>query len=102
MNDLQNIKTQNSGHTRPGMSPTLVLPAVHRYIRLSLAPPVTEPLTLRKLLETAMLQSFGVSRAATYMDVLWIDVDGHAAVIRVADACVLTRVSAQFSRKIAL
>ena len=68
------------------MSSTLVLKAVYRYIRLSIAPPVTEPLTLRKMLETAMLQSFGVSRAATYMDILWMDEDGHAAVIRVAES----------------
>ena len=70
------------------MSP-LVLQPTYRYIRLSLSPPTTDALTLRKLLETSLLQSFGVSRAATYMDVLWIHELGHDAVIRVADACVL-------------
>ncbi|KAF8503169.1 hypothetical protein JB92DRAFT_2794258 [Gautieria morchelliformis] len=68
------------------MSTTVILPVVYRYIRLSIEPAVTEPLALRKLLENAMSQSFGVSRAATYMDVLWISADGHAAVIRVSDS----------------
>jgi hypothetical protein len=64
----------------------LILPNNYRYIRFSVKPSVTDALTLRKLLETAMLQSFGVSRAATYMDVLWISEEGHDAVIRIADA----------------
>lgn len=71
------------------MSTTLALPVIYRYIRFSINPAISEPLTLRKLLENAMLQSFGVSRAATYMDVLWISTDGRAAVIRVSDSRVI-------------
>ncbi|KAF8502992.1 hypothetical protein BU17DRAFT_58645 [Hysterangium stoloniferum] len=68
------------------MGSGLTLPNVYRYIRLSVKPSISEGLTIRKLLEIAMLQSFGVTRAGTYMDVLWISEEGHEVVIRIADA----------------
>ena len=71
------------------MATTIALPFIYRYIRFSVNPAISESLSLRKLLENAMLQSFGVSRAGTYMDVLWISTDGCAAVIRVSDSWVI-------------
>ncbi|KAF8586409.1 hypothetical protein K439DRAFT_1340903 [Ramaria rubella] len=68
------------------MSTSLGLPKLYRYIRFSIEPGIQEPLFLRKTLENAMLQSFGVSRAATYMDVLWISTDGRAAVVRISES----------------
>ena len=64
----------------------LTLPNVYRYVRLSINPPISDGLAIRKLLEAAMLQSFGVTRAATYIDVLWISEGGRETVIRIADA----------------
>jgi len=58
----------------------------YRYIRFSVQPGVNDPLSLRKLLESAMAQSFGLSRAGTYMDVFWIAQDGSGAIIRVGEA----------------
>ncbi|KIJ41103.1 hypothetical protein M422DRAFT_172777 [Sphaerobolus stellatus SS14] len=67
-------------------SSSFPLSSEYRYLRISASPRITDALSLRKLLADAMMQSFGLSRAGTYMDVLWIKEEGTEAVVRVAEA----------------
>jgi len=59
----------------------------YRYIHLAVSPPGSDALTLRKGLQDALMQSFGVM-SATYLDVLWVAEDGARAVVRVREECV--------------
>ncbi|EMD30906.1 hypothetical protein CERSUDRAFT_100878 [Gelatoporia subvermispora B] len=58
-------------------------PANH-YIRFSVSPPNTDALTLRKALQDALSQTFGLVAANTYIDILWVAEDGTEVVLRVA------------------
>ncbi|KII83656.1 hypothetical protein PLICRDRAFT_448119 [Plicaturopsis crispa FD-325 SS-3] len=58
------------------------MPSRFHYIRFSLSPPCTDPLILRKTIQDAMTQTFGLL-SSTYTDVLWIADDGSASVLRV-------------------
>ena len=52
------------------------------YIRLSITPPCTDAITLRKTIQDALGQSFGMVSSHTYLDILWIGEDGKEMVIR--------------------
>ena len=55
----------------------------HRYIRLALEPRCTDGLRIRKTLQDALQDMFGLVFAGTYIDVLSVDEPGSEAVIRV-------------------
>lgn len=58
----------------------------YRYIRFKITPAISDPLLLAKLFEDALMQSFGLSRAGTYVRLLWIAPGGgEEVVVRVAE-----------------
>ncbi|TFK71229.1 hypothetical protein BDN72DRAFT_837985 [Pluteus cervinus] len=60
------------------------MPQYH-YLRLSLSPPTQDIFRIRKVLETALTQSFGITAAGTQLDVLWLADTGEEVIIRVQD-----------------
>ena len=64
------------------------LPKTHRYIRVKLSPPSPDALLVRRALQDALSQTFGLVSAGTYMDILWVEDEGKEAIIRVAEGCV--------------
>ncbi|KAF5376733.1 hypothetical protein D9615_007892 [Tricholomella constricta] len=60
------------------------LPTQYHYVRIAVAP-VTgrDALGLRKAVQDALTQTFGVTSAALYVDFLWVAEDGGQFVIRV-------------------
>ncbi|KZP05376.1 hypothetical protein FIBSPDRAFT_847812, partial [Athelia psychrophila] len=48
-----------------------ILPAEYHYILFALAPPC-DALLVRKALQDALAQAFGLTSAGTHMDVLWV------------------------------
>ena len=54
----------------------------HHYLRFSIEPACAEPLTVRKAFQDALLQTFGLTSANTYIDVLWLAENGTGVVIR--------------------
>ncbi len=63
------------------------LKTTHHYLRVALDPPCADALTVRKALQDALQQSFGLTAANTYVDVLWVAEDRRAAVVRLAARC---------------
>lgn len=59
------------------------------YIRFSVSPANTGGLIIRKTLQDALLQSFGLTSANVYVDVLWLAEDGVEVIVRVGSRCVL-------------
>lgn len=57
----------------------------YRYIRFKITPGISEPLFLKKRFEDALMQSFGLSRAGMYIDILRIAESGEEVVLRVAE-----------------
>lgn len=55
----------------------------NHYLRLAVTPPRADGLSVRKTLQDALLQSFGLTSANTYIDVLWLAEDGAEVVVRV-------------------
>lgn len=66
------------------------LTSSYHYVRFSISPPTNDALTVRKTLQDALMQSFGLVSANTYMDVLWLAEDGSEVVIRVGERYVMT------------
>ncbi|KDQ55984.1 hypothetical protein JAAARDRAFT_180182 [Jaapia argillacea MUCL 33604] len=59
------------------------LPVTYHYIHLSLSTP-SQPLQIRKSIQDSLSQSFGQTRANTYIDILWSESgEGTEVVIRV-------------------
>lgn len=56
--------------------------AAYHYLRFAVSPACQDALTIRKLLQDALLQSFGLTSANTYMDILWLSEEGTDVVIR--------------------
>ena len=84
--------------------------AVHRrrlspaydYVRLAITPACVDAITLRKSIQDALGQSFGIVSSHTYLDVLWIDELGEELVIRIGQRyaylnCILTFPSSRFA-----
>ncbi|KAH9886749.1 hypothetical protein C8Q73DRAFT_657803 [Cubamyces lactineus] len=59
------------------------LPSSHRYIRFAVSPPSTDVLLLRKLIQDALGQSFGLVSSHTYLDILSLSDDGTTLVVRI-------------------
>ncbi|RDX47654.1 hypothetical protein OH76DRAFT_1405715 [Lentinus brumalis] len=55
----------------------------YHYIRFSVSPASTDILTIRKSIQDALGQSFGLVSSHTYVDVLWIANDGSEVVVRI-------------------
>lgn len=56
-------------------------PSYH-YIRYSISPACNDALTVRKHIQDALLQSFGLTSANLQTDILWIDDNGTDVVLR--------------------
>jgi hypothetical protein len=61
----------------------------NHYLRFSITPACSDGLTVRKTLQDALLQSFGLTSANTYVDILWLAEDGSDVTVRISNACVL-------------
>ncbi|KAG8215190.1 hypothetical protein J3R82DRAFT_8723 [Butyriboletus roseoflavus] len=59
------------------------LPPTHYYIRLSMEPRCTDVLRIRKSLQDALADMFGLTFASTYVDVLSVNEPGSETVVRV-------------------
>jgi hypothetical protein len=57
------------------------LTQVYHYLRLSVTPACPDALTIRKAIQDAITQSFGIY-STTYADVLWVAEDGAETVVR--------------------
>ncbi|KAF9463501.1 hypothetical protein BDZ94DRAFT_615206 [Collybia nuda] len=55
----------------------------YHYILLSVSPPNVDALALRKKLQDALTQSFGLTSSSIFIDILWIADKGEQFVIRV-------------------
>ncbi|KAI0297873.1 hypothetical protein B0F90DRAFT_1736557, partial [Multifurca ochricompacta] len=70
-------------------SPPLSSPSSHRhhhhYIHFSISPPCSDPLLIRRTLQQALSQSFGITLSHIYLDVLWVANSGSQCVIRAND-----------------
>lgn len=55
---------------------------VNHYMRLSLSPSNTNDFFVRKALQNALGQTFGLTSAGIQLDVLWLAEDGTEVVIR--------------------
>ena len=64
------------------------LTSSYHYVRFSISPPTNDALTVRKTLQDALMQSFGLVSANTYIDVLWLAEDGSEVVVRVGEGYV--------------
>ncbi|KAI0633014.1 hypothetical protein C8Q77DRAFT_1121076 [Trametes polyzona] len=61
------------------------LVSTYRYIRFAVSPPCADALTLRKTIQDALGQSFGLVSSHTYVDLLWISDEGTAVVVRIGE-----------------
>ena len=52
------------------------------YIRLAMQPHCADVLRIRKTLQDALADTFGLTSAGTYMDVLSVDEEGSETVVR--------------------
>src|SRR5262245_16248100 len=59
-----------------------LLQASNHYIRFAIAPPSSEALALRKVLQDALTHMFGHTSSNIYLDVLWVADNGSEFVIR--------------------
>ncbi|KAH9922223.1 uncharacterized protein B0H18DRAFT_879512 [Fomitopsis serialis] len=58
----------------------------YHYARFSVAPACADALSIRKSIQDAFTQSFGLVSANTHVDVLWVADDGSEAVVRLAES----------------
>ncbi|KAG9308712.1 hypothetical protein JVU11DRAFT_11670 [Chiua virens] len=56
----------------------------HHYIRLAMEPRCTDVLRIRKSIQDALTEMFGLTFASTYIDVLSVDELGSETVIRIS------------------
>ena len=62
--------------------PRRLTPDYH-YIRFSVSPASTDVLAIRKTMQDALGQSFGLVSSHIYVDVLWLAEDGSEVVVRI-------------------
>ena len=55
----------------------------YHYIRFSVSPACIDILAIRKSMQDALGQSFGLVSSHTYVDVLWLAEDGSEVVVRI-------------------
>jgi hypothetical protein len=58
-------------------------PVEYHYIRLAVFPGNVDALSLRKNLQDALTQTFGLTSSSMYIDILWIANSGEQLVVRV-------------------
>src|SRR6266446_6777493 len=79
---LEKAMTTSTSTTRI----TAAAPQTHHYIRFSISPPLdstdADALQIRRVLQTALSQSFGASLSHLYLDVLWLAPSGAECVVR--------------------
>ncbi|KAI0092351.1 hypothetical protein BDY19DRAFT_884416 [Irpex rosettiformis] len=56
--------------------------ANYHYLRFAISPSCNDALTIRKLLQDALLQSFGLTSANIQLDLLWIADNGTETILR--------------------
>ena len=61
------------------------LPSTYHYVRLAVAPACADALSIRKAIQDAFTQTFGLVSASTHVDVLWLADDGSEVVVRLAE-----------------
>lgn len=59
------------------------LQPTHHYIRLSMQPRCTDVLLIRKSIQDALAEMFGLTFASTYIDILFVSELGSESVVRV-------------------
>ena len=64
------------------------LPSDYHYIRLAVSPSNNDALGLRKTLQDALAQTFGITASSTYIDILWVADGGEEFVIRLGNRSV--------------
>ncbi|KIP03034.1 hypothetical protein PHLGIDRAFT_78213 [Phlebiopsis gigantea 11061_1 CR5-6] len=55
----------------------------NHYLRFSISPACSDGLTVRKAFQDALLQSFGLTAANIYVDILWLAGNGAEVVARI-------------------
>lgn len=61
------------------------LPSTYHYVRFAVAPACADALSIRKAIQDALTQAFGLVSASTHVDVLWLADDGSEMVVRLAE-----------------
>ncbi|KAL1741378.1 hypothetical protein HDZ31DRAFT_45573 [Schizophyllum fasciatum] len=56
----------------------------NHYCKFSVSPPCSDALSLRRAVEDALGQTFGVTSARIAVDILWVAEDGDEAVMRIS------------------
>ncbi|KAK7688772.1 hypothetical protein QCA50_008311 [Cerrena zonata] len=64
--------------------PQRTLSSNYHYIKLAITPPCKDAITLRKSIQGGLSQSFGLTSANIYVDILWVASEGAETVIRVS------------------
>ncbi|KAA1474112.1 hypothetical protein DENSPDRAFT_823808 [Dentipellis sp. KUC8613] len=57
-------------------------PQTYHYIRFTLSPPCSSPLLIRRAIQEALSQAFGITSSSTYVDILYVADNGNDAVVR--------------------
>ena len=57
--------------------------STNHYLRFAISPACPDELTVRKAFQDALLQSFGLTSANIYLDILWLAEDGAEVVVRI-------------------
>ncbi|KAI0050681.1 hypothetical protein FA95DRAFT_1486839 [Auriscalpium vulgare] len=80
------------------------LPPTAHYIRFSLAPACADALLVRRAIQDALTQSFGLTASSTYLDILWVADSGEEAVVRtgVSDAARVMAATAVYAGRMRL
>jgi len=63
----------------------------YSYIHLSITPPCTDALKIRKTMQDGLAEAFGVTASGTYLDILWIAEVGSDIIIRLAAESVMSK-----------
>jgi hypothetical protein len=66
-------------------------PKKYSYIHLSITPPCTDALKIRKTMQDGLAEAFGVTASGTYLDILWIAEVGSDVIIRLAAESVMSK-----------
>lgn len=64
--------------------PQRTLKSDYHYIKFTVTPPCDDAIILRKAIQVGLSQSFGLTSANIYVDILWAASDGAEVVIRVS------------------
>ncbi|KAK0194608.1 hypothetical protein F5146DRAFT_926350 [Armillaria mellea] len=54
----------------------------YHYMRFSVSPKTADALSLRQAIQSALVQTFGITGGSIYLDILWVAEDGNETVLR--------------------